>query len=86
MVSVERVLNYSELEPEAALETPKDRKPPADWPATGHIVFRDVTLRYDPDPTPALDHISFEIRPKEKVRCSSVSWGPNDIQSDDWRW
>jgi hypothetical protein len=67
MVSVERVLNYSQLEPEEALETPKDRKPPADWSATGHLVFRDVTLKYKPDPTAVLDHINCKIRPKEKV-------------------
>lgn len=75
MVSVERIINYSQLEPEADLDTPDDRRPPADWPTQGNIAFRDVSLRYDAKQAPVLDHIVFDIQPKEKASDRKTIYG-----------
>uniref|UniRef100_A0A914X1N7 Uncharacterized protein n=1 Tax=Plectus sambesii TaxID=2011161 RepID=A0A914X1N7_9BILA len=67
MVSVERVISYSQLEPEADLQSTDDRRPPADWPTKGHLAFCNVSLRYDADQAAVLDQITFDVRPKEKI-------------------
>nr|XP_036672754.1 probable multidrug resistance-associated protein lethal(2)03659 [Drosophila suzukii] len=69
MISVERVLEYEDIEPEGALEAPADKKPPQSWPEEGKIVFDELSLRYMPDPKAenVLKSLSFVIKPKEKV-------------------
>ncbi|CAL4094228.1 unnamed protein product, partial [Meganyctiphanes norvegica] len=67
MTSVERVLEYSKLEPEAALESNKDNKPKPSWPDQGGIVFKDVTLQYDENDPPVLKNLNFIIGAGEKV-------------------
>ncbi|CAG2117279.1 unnamed protein product, partial [Medioppia subpectinata] len=47
MTSVERVLEYIAIKPEAELESTPDRKPPKDWPQMGEIVFKDMSLQYN---------------------------------------
>ncbi|CAG2118678.1 unnamed protein product, partial [Medioppia subpectinata] len=42
MISVERVLEYTAIKPEAELESTPDLKPPKDWPQMGEIVFKDM--------------------------------------------
>ena len=59
MVSVERLLQYTRIDSEAAL-TSSD-PPPADWPTRGHLVLSGVTLRYRPKLPPALVRVSFEV-------------------------
>ena len=69
MVSAERVMHYSSLEPEASLETcPPNEKPNPDWPQRGEIVFEDVSFRYSKDTPLVLKSLSCVIRPAEKVR------------------
>ncbi|XP_016964680.2 probable multidrug resistance-associated protein lethal(2)03659 [Drosophila biarmipes] len=69
MISVERVLEYEDIEPEGALEGPAKRKPPQSWPEQGKIVFDDLSLRYTPDPKAenVLKSLSFVIKPREKI-------------------
>ena len=68
MVSAERVMGYSRLEPEASLEThPDSAKPPSDWPDKGHIELKDVTYRHYPDGPLVLKGVSATILPSEKV-------------------
>ncbi|XP_044727627.1 ATP-binding cassette sub-family C member 4-like isoform X2 [Chrysoperla carnea] len=67
MTSVERVLEYQDLESEPALESEPDRKPPPSWPSKGEVEFRNVYLRYSPMDPPVLRHLSFRILPKQKV-------------------
>ncbi|GFT55310.1 hypothetical protein NPIL_228742 [Nephila pilipes] len=67
MTSVERVIEYSNLAPEAALDSEKDKKPPKDWPKKGYIVYQNVNLRYAPDEPPVLKNLNFEIYPEEKI-------------------
>ncbi|ODN02112.1 Multidrug resistance-associated protein 4 [Orchesella cincta] len=66
MVSVERVMEYTKIEPEAALESTQDKKPPKDWPKNGEIIMRDVQLGYGDD-APVLKNITCTFKSKEKV-------------------
>lgn len=65
MTSVERVIEYSNLEPEAALES--DYKFPPDWPKYGAIRFDQVFLVYPNSSEPVLKNLCFDIRGGEKI-------------------
>ncbi|XP_056411570.1 ATP-binding cassette sub-family C member 4 isoform X4 [Hyla sarda] len=65
MISVERVMEYTQLEKEAAWESKK--RPPPDWPNKGMIVFENVNFAYSLDGPLVLRHLTALIRPKEKV-------------------
>lgn len=67
MTSVERVLEYSNVEPEAELESSPGRKPPATWPEHGAITFDDVSLSYAKDEPPVLRHLQCHIKAQEKI-------------------
>jgi len=69
MISVERVHEYEDIEPEGALEAPADKKPPQSWPEEGKIVFDELSLRYMPDPKAqnVLKSLTFVIKPREKI-------------------
>lgn len=68
MVSVERVLEYSNLPQEASLDSSPDNKPPPSWPHEGVIRGEQVGLRYAPDAPLVLKNINFVIHAKEKVK------------------
>ncbi|NXM55939.1 MRP4 protein, partial [Illadopsis cleaveri] len=65
MISVERVMEYTELEKEAPWET--NKHPPPDWPNQGMIAFENVNFTYSLDGPLVLRHLSVLIKPKEKV-------------------
>uniref|UniRef100_A0A673JII1 Cystic fibrosis transmembrane conductance regulator n=1 Tax=Sinocyclocheilus rhinocerous TaxID=307959 RepID=A0A673JII1_9TELE len=65
MTSVERVVEYTELESEAPWETQK--RPPPDWPNRGLITFDRVNFSYSSDGPVVLKNISAMFRPREKV-------------------
>ncbi|KYB27064.1 ATP-binding cassette sub-family C member 4 [Tribolium castaneum] len=63
MTSVERVIDYSELEPE-----PDDGNHQPDfWPASGTLTFDSVTLKYKPEDPPVLSNVSFRVNSGEKI-------------------
>ncbi|KAJ2552092.1 Transporter of the ATP-binding cassette (ABC) [Coemansia sp. RSA 1878] len=64
--SVERVVEYLDVPPEAPVTVP-DRTLPAQWPAEGRIRVENLELRYAPGLPPVIRGISFEVRPREKV-------------------
>lgn len=65
LISVERILEYSELEPE---ERPtKQVELPISWPSEGRIQFRQVSYKYSYETESVLNRISVEILPKFKV-------------------
>ncbi|KAF5396830.1 hypothetical protein PHET_10038, partial [Paragonimus heterotremus] len=66
MVSVERTVEYMDLEPEVT--QPPVIAPPEGWPNHGKIVFDRLWLRYQTGDTWALKDITLEIRPGLKVR------------------
>ncbi|XP_022166667.1 probable multidrug resistance-associated protein lethal(2)03659 isoform X2 [Myzus persicae] len=67
MTSVERVLEYSNVPQESALESPPDKKPSKIWPHEGQIIFKTFYLRYDQDAPFILNNLNFNIAPAEKV-------------------
>ncbi|XP_018010740.1 ATP-binding cassette sub-family C member 4-like [Hyalella azteca] len=67
MISVERVLALSELQPEAPLISDVDANIKPGWPTTGQIDFRNVSLRYEENQPVVLKNISFTISSGEKI-------------------
>ncbi|XP_026524765.1 multidrug resistance-associated protein 4 [Notechis scutatus] len=65
MISVERVMEYTELEQEAPCHT--NKRPPVEWPAEGVIAFDDVNFAYSADSPFVLKHLSALIKSREKV-------------------
>uniref|UniRef100_A0A8C9WK74 Cystic fibrosis transmembrane conductance regulator n=1 Tax=Scleropages formosus TaxID=113540 RepID=A0A8C9WK74_SCLFO len=65
MTSVERVVEYTELESEAPWET--EKKPPPDWPRHGNITFDQVNFAYNSDGPVVLKSMNAVFRSKEKV-------------------
>eukprot|EP00835_Amoeboradix_gromovi_P004798 NODE_399_length_9361_cov_0.420428.p1 type:complete len:1038 gc:universal NODE_399_length_9361_cov_0.420428:245-3358(+) len=63
--SVERIQEYANLEQENWKIDSKEL--PAGWPTSGHVVVKDLTLRYADDNAPVLNNISFEIQAGNKV-------------------
>lgn len=64
MTSVERVLQYTELEQEAALN---EKTPPPQWPTSGQVEFRSMNCRYDPNGSPVLKNLNLTIEAGWKV-------------------
>ncbi|XP_053420105.1 ATP-binding cassette sub-family C member 4-like isoform X7 [Nycticebus coucang] len=65
MISVERVIEYTNLEKEAPWETQK--RPPASWPHEGTITFDNVNFMYSLDGPVVLKHLTALIKSQEKV-------------------
>ncbi|XP_021464331.1 multidrug resistance-associated protein 4 isoform X3 [Oncorhynchus mykiss] len=65
MTSVERVVEYTELESEAPWET--QMRPPPEWPSQGLITFDRVSFSYSSDGPVVLKDMKAMFRPKEKV-------------------
>lgn len=65
MMSVERVLEYSDLETEIQPKTPNEVS--RSWPTEGRIEFLNVQLKYIYEGEPVLRGISFLIKPREKI-------------------
>nr|CAD7458628.1 unnamed protein product [Timema tahoe] len=67
MTSVERILEYTKIEREPALESPPDKKPPKEWPQNGTVKFQNLFLKYNKDEGPVLNNLNFIIESKQKV-------------------
>lgn len=65
LMSVERVLEYSELEEEIQPREPIDVD--QSWPKYGRIEFNNVSLKYMYEAESVLRGISFKIKPHEKI-------------------
>ena len=65
MTSVERVVEYTDLESEGPLET--QRRPPSDWPSHGLVVFNRVNFSYRTEGPLVLKDINATFQPSEKV-------------------
>ncbi|KAI0255781.1 P-loop containing nucleoside triphosphate hydrolase protein [Lactifluus subvellereus] len=79
IVSVERMLQYIELKPEAPYEIPETH-PEGVWPAEGCIEFSDYSLRYRPDLGLVLKDISVTLNPGEKIGiCGRTGAGKSSL-------
>ena len=66
MTSVERILEYGQLENEES-HSATLLKPRKTWPESGKIEFKDVSLNYDQGGKSALSRVSFCAQAGEKV-------------------
>jgi ATP-binding cassette subfamily C (CFTR/MRP) protein 1 len=66
IVSVERVLEYSRLSPEAP-NVVTGHRPPVGWPKRGEVEFKNYLTRYRPELDLVLKDISLDIKPMEKI-------------------
>ncbi|KAF4673598.1 ATP-binding cassette sub- C member 8 [Perkinsus chesapeaki] len=64
--SVERIVEYSEVEPEAP-SVIENNRPPQGWPEEGNISYKLVTARYRSDLAPVLRNVSFAVKGGQKV-------------------
>lgn len=71
MTSVERVVEYTQLESEAPWET--EKRPPPGWPSEGAVTFDTVSFSYTADGPLVLKDISAWIKPSEKVSFFSIN-------------
>ncbi|KDR22129.1 probable multidrug resistance-associated protein lethal(2)03659 [Zootermopsis nevadensis] len=67
MTSVERVLEFTDVEQEPPLTSPPDKQPPESWPSEGAITFERLYLKYPNTESLVLKGLSFAIEAKEKV-------------------
>ncbi|XP_021915794.1 multidrug resistance-associated protein 4-like isoform X2 [Zootermopsis nevadensis] len=67
MTSVERVLDYTNIEKEADLESAPDKKPAPTWPSQGGVEFDHLYLKYGEDQPCVLKDLHFKIAPSHKV-------------------
>lgn len=65
MMSVERVLEYRDLEKEKQPRKPRDVDKL--WPSKGQIEFRNVVYKYFADAEPVLRGLSFHVQAMEKI-------------------
>lgn len=65
MTSVERVVEYAELEREAPWQT--NVQPPHDWPKRGCITFDRVNFSYSASEPLVLKNLTVVFAPREKV-------------------
>ncbi|XP_044727747.1 ATP-binding cassette sub-family C member 4-like [Chrysoperla carnea] len=66
MTSVERILQYTNIETEGPFETTNDILPPL-WPNDGAIHFKNVFMKYDTDQPSILKNLNLEIQSGEKI-------------------
>ncbi|KAK9035553.1 hypothetical protein V6N11_077591 [Hibiscus sabdariffa] len=71
MVSVERIKQFSRLEPEAAWHI-ENRLPPPNWPAHGNVELKDLLVRYRPSTPLVLKGISLSINGGEKYSDEEI--------------
>lgn len=67
MTSVERVVEYNNIEQERELESSFNRKPPPKWPEEGKVIFKHVFLKYSPQDPFVLKDLNFTIHSMEKI-------------------
>ncbi|RPD60042.1 metal resistance protein YCF1 [Lentinus tigrinus ALCF2SS1-7] len=65
IVSVERILHYIELPPEAPWEVPQNV--PEHWPTQGEVEFRQYSARYRPELDLVLKDLNVKIKGHEKI-------------------
>ncbi|XP_022758002.1 ABC transporter C family member 14-like isoform X2 [Durio zibethinus] len=66
MVSVERIKQFSSIQPEAAWHI-EDRLPPPNWPAHGNVELKDLQVRYRPSTPLVVKGITLSINGGEKI-------------------
>ena len=71
MISVERIMEYGQLESEADLIVEQDKQIDSDWPTHGKITASNIYMKYNGSDKCVLNNIHFEINAGEKVNMRS---------------
>lgn len=66
IISVERVMEYSNL-PSEAPSIVNGHRPPTKWPSKGILEFNDYSTRYRPELGLVLKNITFSVQSREKI-------------------
>lgn len=76
LTSVERVLEYTEMETEKNLESAplekENEKKLDSWPSEGKIEFKNMFFYYKEGQPPAIKDLCVTIKPAEKVRITEI--------------
>ncbi|XP_049951742.1 ATP-binding cassette sub-family C member 4-like [Schistocerca serialis cubense] len=67
MTSVERVLQYNNIEREGPFDSEPGKKPSVHWPTKGEVRFENLSLLYVPTEPPVLRDLDFTIQAGHKV-------------------
>ncbi len=67
MVSVERIMDFANITPEAPLTTNYDEDITKHWPEEAEITVKKLTIRYRSDLEPSLKNVSFKIEAGQKI-------------------
>ncbi|XP_076650867.1 ATP-binding cassette sub-family C member 4 isoform X2 [Halictus rubicundus] len=67
MTSVERILQFTQLDKEGPFDSEPNKKPSAQWPSKGEIQFDHLYLRYDKSSPSVLKDLNILIKSGEKV-------------------
>ncbi|XP_018564831.1 probable multidrug resistance-associated protein lethal(2)03659 [Anoplophora glabripennis] len=67
MVSIERILQYCDIEKEHASESANRKKLMKRWPHSGKITLSNVYLTYVPEEAPVLKSLNLSIKAGEKI-------------------
>ena len=70
MISVERGIEYTDLEKEAPWEY--EYRPPPWWPHSGEIDFNNMNFRYSLDGPLVLKNLGISTNPRHKVSLSHL--------------
>ncbi|KAK0545125.1 hypothetical protein OC845_005247 [Tilletia horrida] len=65
LVAVERLAEFAQTKPEAAEIV--EPRPPANWPQTGAVEFKNIRVRYAPELPDVLKDVNFKIAGGSKV-------------------
>lgn len=72
MTSVERILEYANLQPEPPLDSDKKNAPSLDWPSEGKIEFKALSMRYAENSHRILRDMTFRINAKVKLNNNNL--------------
>lgn len=67
MNSVERLLEYMRIDPEAPSAKEADEHLPSNWPNNGEIEVKDLSLRYAPELPQVIKNVSFKVEKFNKI-------------------
>lgn len=82
MNSVERLYQYAFHLPQEADYEKKECTPPPEWPPSGYIQFKNVSLRYREGLPLAIKNLNFDVYPGERIGiCGRTGAGKSSIMT-----
>jgi ABC-type multidrug transport system fused ATPase/permease subunit len=79
-VSVERIIEYTNVAAEREPRAATLRAPPPSWPAAGRLECRQLALRYRAGLAPALNGVNFVVAAGERVGvCGRTGAGKSSV-------